>query len=196
MNELLSPISTPTDVIVRTGFDGVELRFAHGRIVLVGHALRVMLGLWAVWFVLVLLSLNTPGFIRDLLLTALLPGFLGTLAVPVVAYVIEEMVAGWTVATLKLGSHQVVGVGVNGRALPTWNVHDLQEVWVSRDWVSSVVAIRNRAGEVSALRVEQVATAQWLARVLEAWRQERGTEPTEEAERLQQAMRARVGQPS
>ena len=196
MTDVLSAIDAPTDVTVLVEFDGTSIRFDHERTRLVRSSLWVMLATWGLWGLAGFMVFSFSAGIRDLLLTLLLIGFAGTLVIPLVGYALEELIAGWTVRSLVLGPHQIRGVGVNGGALPTWNVHDLQEVWVARDWWSPVVAIRRRSGVVSALRVDQLSTAHWLANGLESWRQERATEPTEEAQRLQQAMRARVGQPS
>ncbi len=83
-----------------------------------------------------------------------------------------------TLRTLELHTHRAELFGSAGTALATWSMHDIEELWSSRDVLGFIVGVR-RAGEVEAIRVDSSRTALWLIDVMRAWRTERVLEPDE-----------------
>lgn len=186
-------LDPPPGVYVHTELDGHRVRFPHEPRSFVRPGIFVAIAIWAVVVLIVGPTLAMlPSWIRDPLLAVAIAVALGGFTMPLIAGWLGIQVNRSTVRELLLTPHQLHLTGVDGSPLGRWTVHDLQDVWASRDQVSPIVAVQTRDGEVRALRVGEVETARWMVDLLAAWRAERATEPTEQAERLRQAMRERV----
>lgn len=108
-------------------------------------------------------------------------GFLGSVGV-ILFQTFEYAIRQSTVQSLELRPHSVHWGLLGGGASDPWTIHDIEELWASKDWFSGVVACKKRQGGVSALRVTGGGQTRWVLDLLKSWRHERGTSPDPEAQ--------------
>lgn len=113
-------------------------------------------------------SLPEPWFSLGILAATLTP-VLGA-GIGVALHMMWGVVRSASVHRVELSAHRVCLLGMDDKMLWKGTVHQLEELVLGSDLISSVLAIK--APELVALRIHGDVEARWLIEVLRAWRRE------------------------
>lgn len=186
----------PLGVSARVGPDGLHLRFRHDAYAFTRPAMYAMFLWWALVTVSGVWSLLTRLAWLDVIAGLIIAGIALGGVFPALGWYVGALLNSQLPLQLTLGTHRLVGRSTTGSKLLDWNVHDLDEVWASADWVSPIVAVRRRDGTIEAIRIQSRLTTIWLVSELERWKRTHGTEPDEQTEAMLQNMaRSRASEP-